>query len=184
MPDPAPSKAMPNIVVSLSIEDENWRKAPLEMQLEDFIEAHIKTAIYTVEIPVLEQAELIDVSIVLLNDDMIQTINAEYRGYDKPTNVLSFPQLSVEDLKSSSLQVNDFLPLGDILISYEAIVREAQEQNKDFDAHLAHMLIHGALHLLGYDHINDDDANEMEHLETHIMTGLGYPEPYEGLEDA
>ncbi len=185
MPEPVePSPSLSNVAVSLSIEDPVWRDADLEIPLEDFIEAHVRTVLYTIEIPVLEKAEMVDVSVVLMNDAMIQSINHEYRGKNKPTNVLSFPQLTVEEIKSRDLNINEFLPLGDILISYETIVQEAKEQEKDFDAHFAHMIIHGMLHLLGYDHLEDDEAEEMEHVETLIMTGLGYKAPYEGMENA
>lgn len=184
MPDPAEQLPLSNIIISLSIEDPSWRAAALDIPLEDFIEGHIRTALHAVKIPVLEQAETIDVSIVLMNDAMIKTVNKGYRNQDKATNVLSFPQLTVEELKSNTLKNNDFVPLGDIVLAYETIVTEAQEQQKDFDAHLAHMLVHGTLHLLGYDHMDDDEAEEMEHVETLILTGLGYQPPYEGMDNA
>lgn len=184
MPDPAAIPELSNVAVSVSIEDNKWRNAPLDLALEDFIEAHIRTTLFAIDIPLLNKADVVEVSVVLMNDEMIQNINAEYRDKDKPTNVLSFPQLTVEEIKSSDLKVKDFLPLGDILISYETVLQESKDQKKDFDQHFAHMLIHATLHLIGYDHIDAEDAQEMEHLETLIMTGLGYEAPYEGYEDA
>jgi len=97
-------------------------------------------------------------------------LNHTYRGKDKPTNVLSFPFEAPPGIE---------LPLlGDLIICRQVVEQEAQEQEKTLEAHWAHMVIHGSLHLLGYDHIEDDEAEEMESLETEIMLALGYPDPY------
>lgn len=106
-----------------------------------------------------------EVSVVLADNDFVQNLNREYRGKDKPTNVLSFPQ--------------DPPMLGDIVLAFETIAREAVEQNKDFSAHLTHLLVHGTLHLLGYDHENDQEAQEMEGLEIEILKKMGINNPYE-----
>ena len=92
------------------------------------------------------------------------------RGKDKPTNVLSFP-FEVPPGMEMSL-------LGDLVICRQVVEKEAQEQGKPLEAHWAHMVVHGSLHLLGYDHIEDDEAEEMEALETEIMLALGYEDPY------
>lgn len=103
-----------------------------------------------------------------------QELNHQYRGKDKPTNVLSFP-----------FEVPEFLPegvelrlLGDLIICAQVVEREADEQSKTLNAHWAHMLVHGSLHLLGYDHIEDNDAEEMEALEIEILQKMGFPNPY------
>lgn len=106
-----------------------------------------------------------EVSVVLADDNFVQGLNREYRGKDKPTNVLSFPQ--------------DPPMLGDIVLAFETIEREASEQNKDFAAHLTHLLVHGVLHLLGYDHEDDQEASEMEGLEIEILQKMGINNPYE-----
>lgn len=106
-----------------------------------------------------------EVSVVLTDDAHIQILNQQYRNQDKPTNVLSFPQ-------------DEGGLLGDIILAYETIAREAVEQNKVFDDHLKHMLVHGCLHLLGFDHETDDEAEEMEALEVLILDGLGVKNPY------
>ena len=99
-----------------------------------------------------------------------QALNRRYRGKDKPTNVLSFPAELPEDLG---------LPLlGDVVICREVVEGEAAAQGKAPDAHWAHMVIHGVLHLLGYDHETDEEACAMEALETGIMAELGWPDPY------
>jgi len=110
----------------------------------------------------------------------ITELNRNYRNQDKPTNVLSFPMdLSAE--LSSEIGVSI---LGDIIICAPVVEREAAEQNKTLQSHWAHMVIHGTLHLLGYDHIEDEEAKEMESLEIEIMHELGYKDPYQQLEDS
>lgn len=112
-----------------------------------------------------------ELSIRLVGNDESQQLNRDYRGKDKPTNVLSFPADFPEELN---------IPLlGDIIICAPVIAAEALEQGKEVDAHWAHMVVHGTLHLLGYDHIDDSEAEEMEALETQILQQLGYPAPYE-----
>src|SRR5690606_41022267 len=98
-------------------------------------------------------------------------LNSHYRHKEGPTNVLSFPA----DLPEAV----DIPLLGDLVICAPVVAREAGEQDKSLDAHWAHMLVHGTLHLLGYDHIDDTEASEMEALETRILAGLGFPPPYE-----
>jgi probable rRNA maturation factor len=100
-------------------------------------------------------------------------LNRTWRGKDRPTNVLSFPAASAYGLgPGASL-------LGDLAICAPVVAREAREQGKEARAHWAHMVIHGVLHLLGYDHENDRDASRMETLERRILAQLGYPNPYE-----
>ena len=98
-------------------------------------------------------------------------LNGHYRHKQGPTNVLSFPA----DLPEAV----DIPLLGDLVICAPVVAREAHEQDKTLDAHWAHMLVHGTLHLLGYDHIDDADAAAMEALETRILAGLGFPNPYQ-----
>ena len=120
-----------------------------------------------------------EVSIVLTDDSTIRALNREWRGIDKPTNVLSFPAL-----QPSAPQKPGDAPrmLGDIAIAYQTMRREADEEGKPFDHHLSHLAVHGFLHLIGYDHENDDDAEAMERLETEILAQLGIPDPYANRE--
>jgi probable rRNA maturation factor len=116
----------------------------------------------------LDAAEL---SIRISSSAEIAELNKTYRGKNKPTNVLSFPADLPEELA---------IPLlGDLVICAPVVEDEARQQNKTLEAHWAHMIIHGTLHLLGYDHINDDEAEQMESLETEILASLGYPDPYQ-----
>ena len=111
-----------------------------------------------------------EVTIRIVDSAESQYLNLTYRGKDKPTNVLSFPFEAPPGME---------LPLlGDLVICRQVVEQEANEQEKAPEAHWAHMVIHGSLHLLGYDHIEDDEAEEMESLETEIMLALGYPDPY------
>jgi probable rRNA maturation factor len=118
----------------------------------------------------LEDAE---VSLYIVDEDESQQLNSQYRGKDYPTNVLSFPADIPEEVGVPLL--------GDLVVCAPVVEREAQEQGKTLAAHWAHMLVHGSLHLLGFDHIDDTEADEMEALETEIITGLGYPAPYNEL---
>jgi probable rRNA maturation factor len=111
-----------------------------------------------------------EVSLVLTDDAEQQVLNRDWRGIDKPTNVLSFPQ------------IEPFTPvsglLGDIILARETLEREAVEQGVSFSDHYTHLLVHGFLHLLGYDHLDDDEALAMEGLETEILAALGVADPY------
>jgi|TARA_B110000908_G_C10150996_1_gene401340 probable rRNA maturation factor len=111
-----------------------------------------------------------ELTIRLVDTNEIQQLNRQYRDKDVPTNVLSFP-FEVPDCIELNL-------LGDIVICIEVIAKEAQDQNKEYHSHWAHMVIHGCLHLLGYDHISDDEAMEMESLEIEILSKLGFSNPY------
>src|ERR1700757_4295506 len=116
-----------------------------------------------------------ELAVMLTDDSGIRTLNSNWRGIDKPTNVLSFPALQGEGARKPG----DAPPmLGDIAIAYETTKREAEEEAKLFEHHLSHLAIHGFLHLIGYDHENDADAEEMESLETEILEQLGIPDPY------
>lgn len=117
-----------------------------------------------------------EVTIRLVDEAESHELNLTYRGKDKSTNVLSFPFEAPPQVE---------LPLlGDLVICRQVVEREAIEQSVALDAHWAHMVVHGCLHLLGYDHILDDEAEEMEALEAEIMQSLGYPDPYRAEKDA
>jgi len=107
----------------------------------------------------------------IVDEAEIRELNATYRGKDKPTNVLSFPFEAPPGV--------DLPLLGDIIICAAVVAREAAEQGKPLEAHWAHMVIHGTLHLLGYDHIEEAEAEEMEGLEISLLADLGYANPYE-----
>ena len=113
-----------------------------------------------------------EVSLVFTSDEEIRGINAEWRGQDKPTNVLSFPAFPLTPGKMPGPM------LGDIILAQETLAREAADLGKSFDDHLTHLLVHGFLHLFGYDHMEDEEAEKMEGLETRILAELGLSNPY------
>ena len=117
--------------------------------------------------------EDVDVSVRVVNATEMQQLNSEFREQDKSTNVLSFPAGDIEGLPSDA-----DLPLGDIVVCAEVVRSEAKEQGKTAEAHWAHMVVHGTLHLLGFDHESDSDAATMEGLEVKILTDNGIANPY------
>jgi len=116
-----------------------------------------------------------EVAVMLTDDAGIRTLNNNWRGIEKPTNVLSFPAL-----QPTGPVGEDDPPrmLGDIAIAYQTMRREADDEQKPFEHHLSHLTVHGFLHLIGYDHETDDEAEEMETLETEILAQLGISDPY------
>ncbi len=144
--------------------DENLQPVPSPDDFERWVAASLQQ-----DYPELEQ------TIRIVDDAESQHLNATYRGIDKPTNVLSFPAEPNEYL--------DYTQLGDLVICAPVVVREAQEQGKTEQAHWAHMVVHGMLHLQGFDHTNDADAAEMEALEIEILASLGHTNPYSSLDD-
>ena len=116
-----------------------------------------------------------EVSVRVVDEDEMQTLNRDYRDQDKPTNVLSFPAGDVQGLPTGT-----DTSLGDIVVCATVVAREASEQGKLLDDHWGHMLVHGVLHLLGHDHMTESEADEMERLEREILAGLGIADPYEG----
>lgn len=150
---------MKTVNIDLQIASENETGLPTLSQIE-------RWAIATVQ----PEIQDVDMTIRIVDEAESHHLNITYRGKDKPTNVLSFPFESPPEVE---------LPLlGDLIICRQVVEKEAKEQNKPLMAHWAHMVVHGSLHLLGYDHIDDDEAEEMEGLETQIMQSLGFDDPY------
>jgi probable rRNA maturation factor len=153
----------PSICLDLQIAcNEGKDKQNLPSQ-EDF-QSWVEAALTQYEKP-------FELTVRLVTNEESRQLNYQYRGKDKPTNVLSFPFEVPEGIELDLL--------GDLIICVPVVEQEALEQKKALIAHWAHMVVHGCLHLLGYDHIEDDEADEMEALETKIITALGFPAPYE-----
>lgn len=157
---------MAQIELAVAIEESRWLDAipDLEALCAEVVE-HVLADVDNVPAAPLE------VACVFVNDATIRDLNAQYRGKDKPTNVLSFA--SEDELLPGMPAV-----LGDVILSLETICREALEQGKPLRAHTTHMMVHGLLHLLGFDHENDEEAEEMEALEITLLSDLGLPNPY------
>jgi probable rRNA maturation factor len=112
-----------------------------------------------------------EVGLLLVDDERIRALNARWRGLDRPTNVLSFPAVAAEKLGQS-------LMLGDIVVAFETTRREAEHEGKTLGDHFTHLVVHGFLHLVGFDHEVCDDAERMETLETRILAGMAIADPY------
>ena len=150
---------MSQVILDLQLACEDNSGMPDEAQFQKWLDAVI---------PQFQEES--EVTIRLVDEAESHGLNLTYRGKDRPTNVLSFPFECPDEVE---------LPLlGDLVICRQVVEREAIEQEKPLMAHWAHMIVHGCLHLLGYDHIEDDEAEEMESLETEIMQGLGFADPY------
>ena len=150
---------MGKMIIDLQIACEQETGLPTVEQIEQWATAAVQP-----------QSDEVEMTVRIVDEAESHELNLNYRGKDRPTNVLSFPFECPDEVE---------LPLlGELVICRQVVEREAQEQDKRLMAHWAHMVVHGSLHLLGYDHIEDDEAEEMESLETQIMTGLGFADPY------
>jgi probable rRNA maturation factor len=126
----------------------------------------------------------IEISIRLTDDDEVRTLNAQYRQKDKPTNVLSFPMIQADLLDTVTTNSDDGeVLLGDIVLAHGVCAREAEERGISIADHATHLIVHGTLHLLGYDHLGDDEAEAMEAIETDALASLGLADPYLIRED-
>ncbi|AUN30292.1 rRNA maturation RNase YbeY [Niveispirillum cyanobacteriorum] len=200
---------MPDRVeIALSIEDERWEASVAGVEILCERSARSALAAAHAQDPDWLPEGPVEMSVILADDDTVQELNKNYRGKDKPTNVLSFAlyadggdeegededhvdeeqdqeELGDEpdggDVEFLSPEAPVPVILGDVILAFETVEREAREQRKAFADHLAHLVTHGVLHLLGYDHIEDSEAEQMERLETQILSGLGIADPYAGL---
>jgi probable rRNA maturation factor len=154
--------------IDLVVESALWNAAP-------GAEASLRRAIS--EAAAVLSTKHAELAIVLSDDSAIRLLNRDWRGVDAATNVLSFPASSHSLARGEDKRAVPRL-LGDIVLAYETIAREARDEGKPFDHHLAHLAVHGFLHLLGYDHERDDDAERMEKIERDILARLAIPDPY------
>lgn len=157
--------ATPSIAVDIAIEASAWGDEPRWRPLVERVVAAVAARPEPIVPP---DAEL---SLVLTDDARVKLLNRDWRGQDKPTNVLSFPAGDADDDEPGPL-------LGDVVVALETTTREALDEGVSLDDHFAHLLVHGLLHLFGWDHESDDEAEEMEALETEILAGLGIADPY------
>jgi probable rRNA maturation factor len=157
-------------ILDIAIESEDWQSFD---SVEALAESAVAAAIRRSKVKISADAE---VSILLCDDVFICDLNRKWRGINKPTNVLSFP---ATDVKASGSAVLGPL-LGDIVIAHGTAKREADEEQKPIRAHVAHLIVHGFLHLIGYDHLVTAEAEEMEALESAILSDLGIDDPYRG----
>lgn len=153
------------VAIAVSVESDIWvQRLP---EAETMVESAASAAL-TVAPPHVGCAEL---SIVLADDGLVRALNRSYRGKDQPTNVLSFPQ---EPMNLPGIAA----PLGDVILAFETIAEEAAAQGKTLPDHLRHLVVHGVLHIVGFDHETESAAERMEDLERRILLGIGVADPY------
>ncbi len=155
------------IATEISVTSPDWERLA---GLEALTTSAVRQCVETTGVTLAPECEL---GVLFCDDARIRALNAEWRGVDEPTNVLSFPTPGELATKRA---------LGDIVVAYETIEREAREQDKTIAAHLTHLLVHGFLHLVGYDHATGQEAETMEAIERRVMAALGLPDPYEGTQ--
>ncbi|WP_106639559.1 rRNA maturation RNase YbeY [Allosphingosinicella vermicomposti] len=126
----------------------------------------------------IDSALSVEISVKFTHDRDVQVLNAAYRGKDKPTNVLSFPMFEAELLESLVKADGGEILLGDVALAHGVCVAEAEEKGVAVETHAAHLIVHGTLHLLGYDHMEDDAAEEMEAIERAALSAIGIADPY------
>ena len=150
--------------VDLLIKDDRWEEVPFD--LEVLTEQALEEISTQLDLP-----DPTIVSVVLADDALLQLLNRTYRHQDKPTNVLSFPN----DAQAQELSGE----LGELFLSLDTLKRESLKEGKSLEHHFTHLFVHGVLHLLGYDHEEDEEAIEMESMEICILENLDIPNPYE-----
>jgi probable rRNA maturation factor len=158
-----------SVAVDIAVEADAWSDVP---DLEGWIRRSVAAAADATSLSADDQAE---VSVLLCDDEAIRVLNRDWRDKDKPTNVLSFPVPEIGAGGGPRL-------LGDIAVAYETAAREAAAEGRPLEAHLAHLVVHGFLHLMAHDHEDAAEAQAMEALETAVLGRLGLPDPYAGSE--
>jgi len=179
MPDYSPAKSTAKSTVSLeiSIEEPRWKSEFPE--LETLLREAVDNSGVVLTGKMSKSIEDTEISVLLSNNDTIQSLNKNYRNKDKPTNILSFPMSAQGD--DAPIIEDDKRPhcLGDLALALDVILQEARDQGKVPQDHLQHLIVHGFLHLLGYDHEDDSEAQAMEALEIKILARIGIKNPYE-----
>lgn len=163
------------IAVEYNIEDSEWLFFLSKRSINSFVKNIFNEVINVLEVKI-SRGKKIEISIVFTNDKNIKKLNKQFRNINKATNVLSFPIYEKEFF--NAIETENYIVMGDIVLSLETIKKESLEQNKTFINHLTHLIIHSILHLFGYDHISDSDAEKMENLEIKILKRLNIENPY------
>ena len=163
-----------NLEILIDIDDDRWLEWYMPDQWHELLHKIIQRVIGEIKIPAK-----VEVSVLFINNAEIHALNLEYRGKDKPTNVLSFPNLSEDEL--SCLPKNSPYPvmLGDLVFGFETLLEEVKIEKKPFLDHFNHLVVHGMLHLLGYDHESDADEEFMKEKEVTILRSLNINNPYQ-----
>lgn len=164
-------------MIETALINEGWDD---DVPWEDVADAAVKTAIAATPFGDLDSIPaLVEVAVRLTSDEEVQALNAAYRQKDKPTNVLSFPMVQPDLLSGLSNSDDGEVLLGDIVLARGVCAAEAAEKKIALADHVTHLVVHGALHLLGYDHMDDAQAEHMEAIERTVLRTLGLHDPYE-----
>jgi len=161
--------------LGLIIEHKPWKMEPFAKKkvIANIISETLKA------IPAFHSIKDLEIAVLLTNDEKMQQLNDEFRDKNKPTNVLSFPDVEIKPHELLEfLDAKEYIYIGDIAVGYDVIKLEAIEAGITMRDHFTHMLVHGILHLIGYDHMNDKDEKEMMDLEIRILQRLGIDSPY------
>jgi len=162
--------------IAVIAENSSW---PRNVDWEALAEKAIRAAfVQTPHDGLTRRIVAIEISVKLTDDAEVQTLNRDYRHKDAPTNVLSFPMVPVDLLETLTNSDDGEVLLGDIILAWETCEREAAEKGVSVTDHATHLIVHGTLHLLGYDHMIDDEADAMESMETLALATLGLADPY------
>lgn len=167
--DPDPAE------ISIALHDPAWRDVGAAEGFDPEAVCR-RAAVAAVTGTDLQRDRAVEVSIVLADDDFLRRLNNDYRGIDRATNVLAFP--ANDALIKDAADEDPALLLGDVVVARQTSAQEAAAQGKRLADHLAHLIVHGTLHLLGFDHEQESQAVQMEALEAAILAGLGISDPY------
>ncbi len=164
--------------VFIDVQDQRWVKeiASLEnlaVQCKDFVLEEVIN-----EVPFLSKSKNFSINLALSDDETVHLLNKQFRGQDKPTNVLSFANVD-DALFDQTLEQEQDIELGDVIVAFETMRKEAKEEGVSLKDHFCHLWVHGMLHILGYDHIKEDERIEMEDKEIKILAKLKIANPYQ-----
>lgn len=163
------------IKLDIIIEDKKWKEHNFinKKSVSQVLKCAFKN------IPATTQTQTIEVALLLTNNAKMQEFNAEFRKQNKPTNVLSFPDVEINPSELLEFLSNrEYIYAGDIAMGYDIILEEALDMNIEIENHFVHLLVHGFLHLFGYDHTKEEDSERMKDLEIKILDQLGIKSPY------
>ena len=162
-------------VVDIRVGSADWHAVAAPGELEALVERAAQAALAMAQSLTGPDGERWEVSILLSDDATVRVLNRGYRGIDKPTNVLSF---ALQDEPEPSPAEEQPVVLGDVVLAFETCRHEADSEHRPLADHLSHLIVHGVLHLTGFDHRDEADAERMEDMERAVLARLGIPDPY------